>query len=225
MRAVGVVAALLGSLVLVSLVARGGTSPELADLTAGRLPTAAPAVVDLVPAASTGAVVPAPAPAWVRRTSAATGIPRPALRAYGRAEISLARELPSCHLGWTTLAGIGWVESQQGTVGGRALGADAVPSAPVTGPVLPDGSHAEGPMQFLASTWDRWAADGDGDGRADVDDLDDAALAAGRYLCADGHDLATGAGWGTAVFAYNHSWDYVQAVFSAAQAYDGRVRR
>ena len=36
-----------------------------------------------------------------------------------------------------------------------------------------------GPLQFLPSTWDRWAADGDGDGVADPQDLDDAALRRG----------------------------------------------
>ncbi len=34
--------------------------------------------------------------------------------------------------------------------------------------------------------------------------MDDAALAAARYLCASGADLATGTGWSTAVFSYNH---------------------
>jgi hypothetical protein len=36
----------------------------------------------------------------------------------------MGRRDPSCGLGWTTLAGLGWVESQQGTIGGRVLGAD-----------------------------------------------------------------------------------------------------
>src|SRR3546814_10762281 len=49
--------------------------------------------------------------------------------------------------------------------------------------------HAVGPLQFIPSTWSRWAADGDGDGASDPNDIDDAAYAAGRYLCADGHRL------------------------------------
>ena len=78
-------------------------------------------------------------------------------------------------------------------------------------------------MQFLRSTWARWAADGDGDGTADVDDLDDAALAAARYLCAFRTDLGTGAGWVAAVRSYNHSDAYVRSVWDAATAYADRA--
>ncbi|MGZ6753179.1 MAG: lytic murein transglycosylase, partial [Nocardioides sp.] len=45
------------------------------------------------------------------------------------------------------------------------------------------------------STWRTWATDGDGDGTADPHDLDDAAAATARYLCAGGYDLASGTGW------------------------------
>src|SRR3546814_6297301 len=37
--------------------------------------------------------------------------------------------------------------------------------------------HAVGPLQFIPSTWSRWAADGDGDGASDPNDIDDAAYA------------------------------------------------
>jgi membrane-bound lytic murein transglycosylase B len=174
-------------------------------------------------------------PRWVTRTTARTGVPEAAVRAYGAATIAESREEPSCHLGWTTLAGLGWVESQQGTIDGRTLQPDGRPSAPITGPAL-DGSgdvaaietptggwaRALGPMQFIPSTWEQWAADGDGDGRADPQDLDDAALAAAHYLCASGGDLASGAGWSAAVYSYNHSADYVRAVYDAAQTYASR---
>jgi membrane-bound lytic murein transglycosylase B len=181
---------------------------------------------------------------WVSRLAAATGIPAPAMRAYGAATLLLSRSEPGCHLGWTTLAGIGQVESGHGAGGGRSLGEDGRSSTPVLGPAL-DGSggvaalrstagsqrwhgdptweHAVGPMQFLASTWDRWGADGDGDGTADPLDLDDAAYAAGRYLCADGHDLATSSGWNAAVLSYNHDPAYVLAVNAAAVAYAARA--
>jgi len=73
-----------------------------------------------------------------------------------------------------------------------------------------------GPLQFLPSTWAQWGADGDGDGVTDPQDLDDAAYAAGRYLCADGGDLAEGPAWQQAVFSYNHSASYVAAVYAVA---------
>jgi len=182
---------------------------------------------------------------WVTRIATAAGIPAPAVRAYADAELVLRGEQPRCHLSWNTLAGIGWVESQHGTIGGRTLLADGRSSQTILGPAL-DGTggyaaihstgasaawhgdavweHAVGPLQFLPSTWTRWSADGDGDGVADPGDLDDAALAAGRYLCADGHDLATDSGWTAAVHAYNHDDGYVAGVAAAANTYVARTR-
>lgn len=185
-------------------------------------------------------------PVWVNRVAAKTGIPVPALRAYADAELLLAAEQPGCHLGWNTLAGIGWIESQHGTMGGRTLRWDGY-SIPTTilGPAL-DGTgkmaaihstpmsaqwhgdavweHAVGPLQFLPSTWDRWGADGDGNGVADPRDIDDAALTAGRYLCADGHDLATDSGWSAAVHSYNHDDQYVANVAATANTYATRAK-
>lgn len=178
-------------------------------------------------------------PAWVRRTAGRAGIPVPALTAYAGAALAAP---PDCHLGWTTLAGIGWVESQHGTIGGRTLAADGRSSEPILGPALdggafaaipatpesaalhgdPDWDHALGPMQFIPSTWQTWSRDGDGDGAADPHDLDDAAAAAAAYLCASG-DLGTGAGWSAGVFSYNHSAEYVARVHAAASAYAARV--
>jgi membrane-bound lytic murein transglycosylase B len=84
--------------------------------------------------------------------------------------------------------------------------------------------RAVGPMQFVPSTWAAWRADGDGDGVADPQDLDDAALAAARYLCSAGNDLAGVAGWTRAVLVYNDSMDYVRAVNQAAVRYAGASR-
>lgn len=179
-------------------------------------------------------------PQWVADTAAAAGIPAPALRAYANAQLNEPR---GCDVGWTTLAGIGWVESHHGTIGGRVLGEDGHSSKPILGPALdgvdfaaipatpesttwhgdPDWDHAVGPLQFIPSSWDTWGADGDGDGVADPNDLDDAAYAAARYLCADGHDLTSGAGWADAVFSYNHDQAYVDNVHAAAQEYADRT--
>ena len=175
---------------------------------------------------------------WVAHTARAAGIPLPAVRAYGVATLREQAADATCHLAWTTLAGIGWVESQHGTLGGVSLGADGRPSSRIDGPVL-DGSgdvaavpgtsgtwqRATGPLQFIPSTWSRWASDGDGDGVSDPQDIDDAAYAAARYLCASGGDLATGPGWSAAVFSYNHDNTYVRSVYDAAQAYADRAAR
>jgi membrane-bound lytic murein transglycosylase B len=78
-------------------------------------------------------------------------------------------------------------------------------------------------MQFIPSTWRTWASDGDGDGVDDPQDLDDAAYAAARYLCASGGDLSTATGWSAAILSYNHSDAYVHAVYDAAKAYADRT--
>ncbi len=175
-------------------------------------------------------------PVWAARTADLAGIPLPALTAYARGSMLAPR---GCRIGWTTLAGIGWIESQHGTIGERALGPDGHSSTPILGPAL-DGTgefaaiaatpesalwhgddewdHAVGPMQFIPSTWRTWQVDGDGDGTADPNDLDDAALAAARYLCQSG-DLLAGDNWSRSIFSYNHSLDYVLNVYTAADSY------
>ncbi|GAA2143087.1 hypothetical protein GCM10009844_15080 [Nocardioides koreensis] len=179
---------------------------------------------------------------WVQRTARAEDIPAPAVRAYTHAQLHAPR---GCHVGWTTLAGIGYVESHHGTLGGRVLQADGRSSSPILGPALNGRGafaairstpasravhgdavweHAVGPMQFLPETWGRYAVDGDGNGHADALDLDDAATTAARYLCAAGGDLQTSVGWEKAVLAYNHSTAYVDDVYAAASAYAARAR-
>jgi len=73
--------------------------------------------------------------------------------------------------------------------------------------------------QFIPSTRARWKADGNSDGVADPQNIDAAALAAGRYLCAGGRNLATGTDWWTAILSYNNSTSYVQTVFNGAEEY------
>jgi membrane-bound lytic murein transglycosylase B len=179
-------------------------------------------------------------PAWVTDVAARAGIPAPAVRAYANAQLG---EPAGCEVGWTTLAGIGWIESQHGTLEGRTLGEDGRSSTPVLGPAL-DGDpyaairataetsawhgdrtwdHAVGPMQFIPSTWAQWGTDGDADGLADPNDVDDAAATAVAYLCADGHDLTSGAGWADAIFGYNHDDSYVANVHAAASEYAART--
>jgi hypothetical protein len=172
--------------------------------------------------------------AWAARVSGTTGIPERALQGYGYAEIVLHSETPGCHLGWNTLAGIGMVESDHGRYGGAALTANGTESKPVIGPAL-DGSpgrrdlpatdhglltgdpvhdHAVGPMQILPETWREFADPG-----ASPQNIDAAAIAAGRYLCADGRDLTSASGWWAAIHAYNQSSAYADLVFQYADAY------
>jgi len=196
---------------------------------------------DAEPTVVAPAALPAADPTWIADVAAATAIPPVAVAAYARADLVLGAEQPGCHVGWTTLAAIGNLESGHGTHGGAVLGDDGRSSIPVIGPALngagvaaiaatpestawhgdPVWDHAIGPMQFLPSSWERWGTDADADGVADPHDIDDAALAAARYLCAGGADLATAEGWHRAVLSYNHSEEYVAAVLSRADAYAG----
>ncbi|MFJ9148159.1 lytic transglycosylase domain-containing protein [Streptomyces sp. NPDC102270] len=165
------------------------------------------------------------------RGAVGTGAALPAsvFAAYRRAEAELAHTAPGCRLRWQLLAAIGQVESGQAR-GGRVT-ADGTTVAPILGPRLDGGAfavvrdtdggaydgdpaydRAVGPMQFIPSTWARWGMDGNGDGRADPGNVFDAALAAGRYLCAGGRDLSDPAALDRAVLGYNHSQAYLRTV-------------
>ena len=162
-----------------------------------------------------------------------------AASAYIAAELTMAETKPSCRISWRTIAAVGGVEGAHGEFGGRTLGMDGVPSSPILGLVL-DGANVDnfgdtvaairdtdggrydgdtrfdravGPMQFIPGTWARWGADGDGDGDDNPQDLDDAALAAGQYLCNYGSH-ANWANWSRSIHAYNHSNAYVNSVAS-----------
>lgn len=164
-----------------------------------------------------------------------SGIPASVLAAYKKAAKSLASS-SACGLRWELLAGIGKVESGQAR--GGAVDKDGTTLKPILGPVLngqgfanisdTDGGQydgdstydrAVGPMQFIPSTWDRWGADGSGDGKKDPNNIYDAALAAGRYLCADGRDLGVKADLDRAILSYNHSSDYLRTVLAWFEYY------
>ncbi|MEZ3179788.1 lytic transglycosylase domain-containing protein [Streptomyces pimonensis] len=169
------------------------------------------------------------APALVRDLRSQSGIPATVLRAYRAAEAFVGRTDPGCRLPWELLAAIGKVESGQAR--GGAVDRNGTTRGRITGPPLDGrgfalirdtdgGAHdgdtvydrAVGPMQFLPSTWARWGTDGNGDGRADPNNVFDAALAAGRYLCAGDRDLGRAADLDRAVLGYNHSRPYLRLV-------------
>lgn len=176
---------------------------------------------------------------WADKVANDVDIPARALVSYVNADLAMRHFQPGCRISWTTLAGIGRIESNHGRYGGAILREDARPSRPIIGvpldgspgvQLIPDTDHgaldgdpvhdrAVGPMQFIPSTWRKWATDGNGDGFGDPQNLDDAAVTAARYLCAGNRDMATGQGWWSALTSYNNSVEYGQKVFALAQTY------
>ncbi len=106
-------------------------------------------------------------------------------------------------LDWTRLAAVGAVESFHG----QASGAGVTSGANHRG--------ASGPAQFLASTWNRFGFDGDGDGVRDPHDPGDAIPAMASYLRASGAPED----WRGALRTYNHSDVYASAVERLAASY------
>ena len=80
-------------------------------------------------------------------------------------------------------------------------------------------ARAMGPMQFLPGTWSRYASDGDGDGKAEVQNLFDSTLAAARYLCSGGLNLRDQSHVMAAIQRYNNSMAYARNVLGWAGAY------
>ncbi|MFT3942784.1 MAG: lytic murein transglycosylase [Ancrocorticia sp.] len=186
----------------------------------------------------TGSIARLASSSWVAEHATRLGIPERALAAYAGAAMKLAGEQPECGLDWATLAGIGQVESMHGTIYGGSIESDGKQRPAVIGIALdgattahipdtdrgaldgdPVWDRAAGPMQIIPDTWRQYAADGNGDGLTDPQQIDDAALTAAHYLCAVGVDLRTDDGWIAAVGAYNDSTDYNHRVAEATSHY------
>ncbi|HET9781374.1 MAG TPA: lytic transglycosylase domain-containing protein [Candidatus Dormibacteraeota bacterium] len=89
------------------------------------------------------------------------------------------------------LAAINFIESKFGRVNG------------------PSSAGAEGPMQFLPSTWTEYGQGGN------IMDPHDSILAAARYLQRNGAPY----NMSNAIWHYNNSYDYVDSVEAFARAY------
>jgi Transglycosylase SLT domain len=180
----------------------------------------------------------APATKGVISGLAANGIPNVALNAYRVAAARIANAQPSCGIDWALLAGIGREESDHGRFAGATLNADGTSTPRIIGiPLNGNGTEvitdsdgggidgdplydrAAGPMQFIPTTWAAYGTDATGDGKADIFNINDAALSAARYLCAAGGNLRTHAGQVAAVLTYNHSDQYLAQVLALADAY------
>jgi membrane-bound lytic murein transglycosylase B len=179
-----------------------------------------------------------PSDEWLDEVSESSGVPRRALEGYASAQLVVNADQPGCQLSWPTLAGIGYVESRHGTYAGGEIGPDGNTTVDIIGipldgtnntQAIPDTDGGEldgdtewdraiGPMQFIPSTWARWGESLEG-GSPDPHNIDDAALTAARYLCADSRDLTEAQDWEAAILSYNRSGSYVADVLAYAHAY------
>jgi membrane-bound lytic murein transglycosylase B len=90
---------------------------------------------------------------------------------------------------WEVLAAINFVETRFGRIRSNSI------------------AGAQGPMQFIASTWEAYGLGGD------IQDPRDAIMAAANYLSASGAPQD----YRSALYAYNHAIEYVNAIWIYAR--------
>jgi membrane-bound lytic murein transglycosylase B len=168
-------------------------------------------------------------------------VPAVAYDAY-RSAAELAPAVASgCEVDWTVLAGIAQVESRHGRmeeVHQVTPNGDVIPpirGAPLDGTngtqEVPDTDGGEldgdatwdramGPLQFIPTTWQELARDGNADGAIDPDNLYDAALTAVAHLCVRSPgDYSDRAALRRALVEYNPSGRYAEEVLSWVERY------
>jgi len=223
----------------------GAVPPAPAALPGATGPAAGPSPTLTLPPLPTPPVRPADALAdWAARVGGVVGVPVVAVQAYGYTQLLMQEADPQCRLGWTTLAGIGEVESRHGQAGGAVLEPSGRSAPVIVGPILDgkggralvqdtdagafDGDatydRAMGPMRLTPSTWRGHAIDADADGILDPYDIDDASLALARLLCSGTEDLGRKAGWNAAIGRLHPGDAYARSVFEAANSYGQRTR-
>jgi membrane-bound lytic murein transglycosylase B len=79
----------------------------------------------------------------------------------------------------------------------------------------PSSAGAIGWTQFMPATWKAYGMDADGDRKADPYNSVDAVFSTARYLRASGAPRS----YRRALYAYNHSWAYVNIVLARAKTY------
>ncbi|MBM7789012.1 lytic transglycosylase domain-containing protein [Tenggerimyces flavus] len=167
--------------------------------------------------------------------SASLGIPGIVLTAYQNAASNLALADPTCQITWQMIAGIGKVESNHAW---GAVASNGDTSQRILGPVLNgsrwaaisdtdngalDGNsswdRAVGPMQFIPSSWQIYASDGNADGLSNPHNVFDASVATAKYLCNGSRTLGLRSDLIAAIYSYNHSNSYVRRVLGWIDGY------
>jgi membrane-bound lytic murein transglycosylase B len=178
------------------------------------------------------------------RKLALSGIPVAAMDAYLRAARIVSVTTPACGLEWWILAGIADGESGHGTHGGARADVNgnvfpAIVGIPLDGTngtqaiadtdgglydADPIWDHAVGVLQFIPSTWNHWASDGNLDGVTDPQNLYDAALGAANKLCGDAgpEGMHTDAQIARALKPYAVTAALVKAKLTRAREYEAQ---
>lgn len=162
---------------------------------------------------------------WVGQVANWLDIPERAMRGYAETTRTLGQEQPDCHLSWVTLAAIGRTTTDHGRAQGNAIGEDGIMTEPLGTVKLRDfygkvvsAPKALGPMQLPPALWKKWQPDTP-DAEPNVQNIDDAALATGRALCASGGDLSSGEQWWSGVRAIQDAPLFLHRVLATANVY------
>lgn len=103
---------------------------------------------------------------------------------------------------WAILAAMGKIETEHGQGGKEET-------------CITSSAGAQGPMQFTPPTWASEGVDGNGDGKTDACNYQDAIYGAANYLV----DSGAPQDYHSAILSYNHAEWYYQKIIKQAQVY------